>query len=152
MYCFFGKCMSRTYGLQHFKEPRLKFSALSLVATSAPQFAPQGSFSFTFRLLKIKCMGILWLFSEHSNAIPSYLDCLHCRPAAHTYIVKNERPPRCELCESRLTVAHILIECNRLAPARNRFYRARSMRDLFTNIDPSIILSFLKEIKVYDKL
>ena len=41
---------------------------------------------------------------------------------------------------------------NHLTPTRNQFYRARSMRDLFTNTDPSVILSFLKAIKVYDKL
>ena len=70
----------------------------------------------------------------------------------HTYIVKNEQPPRCDLCDQQLTVKHILIECGHLTRTRNRFYRARSMRDLFTNIDPSVILSFLKEIKVYDKL
>ena len=59
---------------------------------------------------------------------------------------------KCDLCDEQLTVKHILIECNHLTLTRNRFYRARSMRDLFTNIDPSVILSFLKEIKVYDKL
>ena len=40
--------------------------------------------------------------------------------------------------------SHILIECNYLTPTRNGFYRARSMRDLFTNTDPGVILSFLK--------
>ena len=33
-----------------------------------------------------------------------------------------------------------------------RFYRAHSMRDLFTNTDPRVILSFLKAIEVYNKL
>ena len=70
----------------------------------------------------------------------------------HTYIVKNEQPPRCDLCDEQLTVKHILIECNHLTPTRNRFYRARNMRDLFTSTDPSVILGFLKALKVYDKL
>ena len=37
----------------------------------------------------------------------------------HTYIVKNERPPRCDLCDKQLTVKHILIECNHLTLTRN---------------------------------
>ena len=33
----------------------------------------------------------------------------------HAYILKNDRPPRCEHCQCTLTVRHILVEFNHLA-------------------------------------
>ena len=88
---------------------------------------------------------------RHEEVILARLRIGHTR-LTHTYIVKNEQPPLCDLRDELLIVKHILIECNHLSPTRNRFYRPHSMQDLFTNTYPSVISSFLKAIKVYDKL
>ena len=49
-----------------------------------------------------------------------------------------------------LTIKLILIGCGAFAVIRQCFYNTNNMRDIFENVDVDI-LSFLKEIKLYQK-
>ena len=69
-----------------------------------------------------------------------------------TFIVKNEQPQSCELCDRPLAVEHILIECSHGTLTGTGFYWSHSLQDLFTNTDSSVIANFHKAVQVYDKL
>ena len=70
----------------------------------------------------------------------------------HSHLLKGDPPPRCDHCADPLTIKHILVECQQLDQVRNRFYRTRSMKTLFEEINPQKLFQFLKEINVYNKL
>jgi len=70
----------------------------------------------------------------------------------HSYLLKGEPQPRCDLCTEPLTIKHILMECQQLHPIRRRFYSARSMQTLFDEVNPKTLIQFLKHINVYYKL
>jgi len=65
------------------------------------------------------------------------------------YLLKNEDMPECFGCDSPLTVKHILIECVDFNDIRQRFYSVASMKQLFDEVEPNKILSFLKEIGLF---
>ena len=50
-----------------------------------------------------------------------------------------------------MTVRHILINCTDFSNVRPNYYNKASMRDLFNDVKPEIILDFLKEIQLYRK-
>jgi len=62
----------------------------------------------------------------------------------HSYLLKGEPAPICDLCGASLTVEHILIKCVILNNIRRQFYQASSLLDLFTQVDPTPIIGFLK--------
>ena len=70
----------------------------------------------------------------------------------HSFILKGEPPPQCIPCQSQLTVKHILLDCVDFALARDNFYSASSMQDLFNHVSGSIILKFLKEVHMYHQI
>ena len=49
----------------------------------------------------------------------------------HSYLLRSEPQPKCDLCGEILTVKHILIDCNDLAIDRLQYYRANTMQELF---------------------
>ena len=69
---------------------------------------------------------------EHSYLTPSYF-------------LKGEPPPECVMCNFRLTISHILVDCIeydffRLILFENNF----TLTDIFTNVSPNKIISFIK--------
>ena len=50
------------------------------------------------------------------------------------------------------TLKHFLKGCRDLALMRQSFFNAKNMKDLFENVDMDDIFSFLREIKLYQKL
>ena len=51
-----------------------------------------------------------------------------------------------------ITFKHFLLECHDLALTRNKFYQAKSLKDLFTSIPSSSVVGYLKEIGLYSKI
>ena len=70
----------------------------------------------------------------------------------HSYIVKGENPPECFSCADLLTVEHIMMKCVDFSNIRRKYFRCRSLKKLFDLKNPQIILSYLKEIKLYEKI
>ena len=70
----------------------------------------------------------------------------------HSYLLKDEDPPICIPCNSLLTVEHILISCNDFDIIRQNFYTASNLKDLFHNIHPTRIISFVHAIGLNNKL
>jgi len=70
----------------------------------------------------------------------------------HSYFLKDEDPPICITCNSLLTVEHILISCIDFDIIRQNFYTASNLKDLFHNIHPKRIISFIHAIGLTNKL
>lgn len=71
----------------------------------------------------------------------------------HSFILKKELQPKCNTCQTPLTVIHILIECKALTNLRtNLLFNANNMKNLFKYNDAENIFKFLKELKIYQKI
>ena len=70
----------------------------------------------------------------------------------HSYLLKDEDPLICIPCNSLLTVEHILISCIDFDIIRQNFYTASNLKDLFHNIHPKCIISFVHAIGLTNKL
>jgi ribonuclease HI len=70
----------------------------------------------------------------------------------HSYLLNGEDQPECIPCQTPLTIKHILIDCVDFIPQRNSFYSIESLKELFEKISVEKILSFLKQIGIYNKI
>jgi kelch-like protein 2/3 len=70
----------------------------------------------------------------------------------HSYLLRGEDVPECIPCQCLLTVEHVLILCVDLSLTRIKYYSVTSIKQLFDTVDPRKIVSFLKEIQLYEKL
>ena len=71
----------------------------------------------------------------------------------HSYLLKGESPPDCVTCDCRLTTSHILVDCIeydffRLILFENNF----TLTDIFNNVSPNKIISFIKRAGLYNTL
>jgi kelch-like protein 2/3 len=67
----------------------------------------------------------------------------------HSYLPRGEIQPECVACVCPMTVEHILIECADFLHIRRKYFTVTSMKQLFDTVNPSKILSFLKEIQLF---
>ena len=70
----------------------------------------------------------------------------------HSYLLNREVQPECVFCQEPFTVKHFLIDCVDLALARQRYFTVDSMYQLFNTVSYDNILSYLKEINLYQKI
>ena len=70
----------------------------------------------------------------------------------HSYILSQEDPTECTACQEIYSVRHVLIDCIDLGLIRPRFYTAPDMKTLFDTISVDRILSFVKEVNLFDKI
>ena len=70
----------------------------------------------------------------------------------HSYILRQEDPPECTACQEIYSVRHVLIDCIDLGLIRPRFYNVPDMKTLFDTISVDRILSFVKEVNLFDKI
>ena len=71
----------------------------------------------------------------------------------HSYLLKGDPPPECVTCDCRLTISHILVDCIeydffRLILFENNF----TLTDIFNNVSPNKIISFIKRAGLYNTL
>ena len=70
----------------------------------------------------------------------------------HSYLLTNEQPPFCISCNEPFTVKHFLITCTEFNYIRNRYFTAKTVKELFTDISSDKIINFLKETNLFNKL
>ena len=58
----------------------------------------------------------------------------------------------CQVCQTKYSVKHILIECTDLAHIRETIYNANDMKKLFQNIEIKNVMPFLEVINIYGKI
>ena len=71
---------------------------------------------------------------------------------SHSYILRQEDPPECTACQEIYSVRHVLIDCIDLGLVRPRFYTVPDMKTLFDTVSVDRILSFVKEVNLFDKI
>ena len=54
----------------------------------------------------------------------------------HLFILKKEKVPVCVMCNTVLTIKHILIECVELLEVRKKYLEQKSLYSLFWNVSP----------------
>ena len=70
----------------------------------------------------------------------------------HSYLLTNEQPPFCISCNEPFTVKHFLITCTEFNYIRNRYFTAKTVKELFTDTSSDKIINFLKETNLFNKL
>ena len=70
----------------------------------------------------------------------------------HAYLLTNEQPPFCISCNEPFTVKHSLINCTEFNYIRNRYFTAKTVKELFTDTSSDKIINFLKETNLFNKL
>lgn len=71
---------------------------------------------------------------------------------SHKHLLLGEEPPQCEHCNVQLTVEHLLIHCTLYNRERLNFFNANNLTQLFQEVNPSVIIQYLKAINLFDKL
>ena len=89
--------------------------------------------------------------SRREQVVISRLRIGHTR-LTHSFILKQEPQPQCLTYQTTCTVKHILIEYRAFAVIRKRFFKVNNSTDLFENVKIDDILSFLREIELYQKI
>ena len=69
----------------------------------------------------------------------------------HSWLLRREDQPSCAHCNTPLTVEHIM-SCTRFQSIRNKFFTHSNLRDIFHLVPLSCLISFLKEISLFDKI
>ena len=70
----------------------------------------------------------------------------------HAYLLTNEQPPFCISCNEPFTVKHFLITCTEFNYVRNKYYTAKTIKELFSDTSSDKIINFLKETNLFNKL
>ena len=68
------------------------------------------------------------------------------------YLLTNEQPPFCISCNEPFTVKHLLITCTEFNHIRNKYYTAKTVKELFSDTSSEKIINFLKETNLFNKL
>ena len=70
----------------------------------------------------------------------------------HSYLLTNEQPPFCISCNEPFSVKHFLITCTEFNYIRNRYFTAKTVKELFSDTSSDKIINFLKETNLFNKL
>ena len=91
------------------------------------------------------------LYDRRDEVVLTRLRIGHTR-LTHSFILLGEDPPECIPCGCPLTIKHILTECLDTKCIRDSFYTETNMKVLFEKVAGDIILAFLKEINLFNKI
>ena len=70
----------------------------------------------------------------------------------HSYVLRKEDPPECEICHLPLTTEPLLLSCSSHTAVRQLHFKVSSLLELFEKVNPHVIIAYLKDIGIYRKL
>ena len=70
----------------------------------------------------------------------------------HSYLLQSEEQPQCVGCDAPFTVRHFLLECGDFAQVRNNCFHVDNMNELFQDIHIDSIMTFLRQINLFNKI
>ena len=70
----------------------------------------------------------------------------------HSYLLLGEEQPQCFGCNAPFTVRHFLLECCDFAQVRNNSFHVDNMKQLFQDIHIDSIMTFLRQINLFNKI
>ena len=68
----------------------------------------------------------------------------------HSYLLQEQ--PQSVGCDAPFTVRHFLLECGDFAPVRNNCFHVDNMKELFQDIHIDSIMTFLRQINLFNKI
>ena len=68
------------------------------------------------------------------------------------YLLQGEEHPQCVGCDAPFTVRHFLLECGDFAQVRNNCFHVNNMKELFQDIHIDSIMTFLRQINLFNKI
>ena len=66
--------------------------------------------------------------------------------------LQGEEQPQCVGCDAPFTVRHFLLECGDFAQVRNNCFHVDNMKELFQDIHIDSIMTFLRQINLFNKI
>ena len=70
----------------------------------------------------------------------------------HSYLLQGEEQPQCVGCDAPFTVRHFLLECGDFAQVRNNCFHDDNMKQFFKDIHDDSIMTFLRQINLFNKI
>ena len=70
----------------------------------------------------------------------------------HSYLLLGEEQPQCVGCDTPFTVRHFLLECEDFEQVRNNCFHVENMKQLFQDIHIDSIMTFLRQINLFNKI
>ena len=70
----------------------------------------------------------------------------------HSYLLLGEEQPQCVGYDVPFTVRHFLLECGDFAQVRNNCFHVENMKLLFQDIHIDNIMTFLRQINLFNKI
>ena len=71
---------------------------------------------------------------------------------SHSYLLQGEEQPQCVSCDASFTARHFLLECGNFAQVRNNCFHVDSIKELFQDIHIDSIMTFLRQINLFNKI
>ena len=71
---------------------------------------------------------------------------------SHSYLLQGEEQPQCIGCDAPYTVCHFLLECGDFAQVRNNCFHVDNIKELFQDIHIDSIMTFLRQINLFNKI
>ena len=68
------------------------------------------------------------------------------------YLLQGEEQPQCVGCDAPFTVRHILLECGDFVQVRNICFHADNVKELIKDIHIDSIMTFLRQIHLFNKI
>ena len=88
---------------------------------------------------------------RREEVVLARLRLVHTR-VTHSYLLQGEEPPQCVGCDAPFTVRHFLLECGDFAQVRNNCFHVDNMKELFQDIHIDSIMTFLRQINLFNKI
>ena len=70
----------------------------------------------------------------------------------HSCLLKREERPYCIGCDTPFTVRHFLLDCADFGRERRSLFQVNNLKDLFKDVSVENILSFLKNVNLFNKI
>ena len=70
----------------------------------------------------------------------------------HSCLLNREERPYCIGCDTPFTVRHFLLDCADFGRERRSLFQANNLKDLFKDVSVENILSFLKNVNLFNKI
>ena len=89
--------------------------------------------------------------SRRAEIILARLRIGHTR-LTHSYLLKREDQPYCIGCDTPFTVKHFLLDCADFDKERRSLFQDNNLKGLFKDVSVENILSFLKNVNLFNKI
>ena len=70
----------------------------------------------------------------------------------HSCLLKREERPYCIGCDMPFTVRHFMLDCADFGRERRSHFQVNNLKDLFKDVSVENILSFLKNVNLFNKI